>query len=435
MRGRFWQWWRRLQLPDSSAGHPDELVELALDRFSTPTPPLCTTEAWGEVEVGLSYQRDLHPDLQIVEPSIDTELADSTGSQSETSLGAFQPVQLARDLEDSLLFSPDRAQNPQHANAILGYSVGRLVSDWSSSGDEPVLGQWDDSDLLVDQDLDEEFEVVTHEGFTVEATESEALEEWFFSSDYLLSGVNDDDALLDQAFDGAAAIWEADLDLPVDRDWLNDGSDPGDEDAPEEWRLEKYAAEIVLASPVLRARDRGPLSRRVRAILEEFPFAASAAALKRIAANGATIEELEDACYLKCVWRDSSWLWLQRRYDRIQQIWKSEVTAGLKNNLTWITALRFVRGHGVSEAERLLTEEILGQWRFLEIKNQNPEERPPLWFYDYSLFLAVWERVISIHDPNSWFYDEPIDIKLLKTFSIHENDRQIWKFKMPDVRW
>lgn len=425
MRGRFLKWWKRPHQTDARTVHPDELVELTLAQSPQPASRLEAPGTSVITEVDLLDREELHPDLQVIDIPV-AEVANPTVLERDAVVSAIRPVQLTLELEEVLFSSVDLKQNQPGADEVMSRSVNASEINWPSS---------DHDELLLDHDFDDEIEALTYDCFAPETAGFETLEDPLFSDNELFID-NDDDALLDIAFDGAAAIWETDLDLPVDDGgWLGDDPYREEEYATQEWRLEEYAAQIVLATPILKLHERGPLSRRVRAILEEFPFAATAVALKRLASDGASIDELEDACCLKCVWRDSSWLWLQRRYNRMQRGWRLEVNAKLKNNLTWITALRFIRRYGVDESERLLTEEILSRWRSLEVGAYNPEERAQFWFNDYSAFLAAWDEAVRLHDTNSWFYEEPLDVRWRKSISLIEDGQQIWTVEAPDVRW
>src|SRR5690606_36459693 len=117
-----------------------------------------------------------------------------------------------------------------------------------------------------------------------------------------------------------------------------------------ERRLDSATVELVLSLGTFRSMDRLTLFRRFRSIVEEFQHPASHAALHRMLAEGVSLEELEEANQLRCLWRDSSWLWAHNR--SALSVWHVRRSLSQRLAFGWPTAIRLIRTYGQVEAER-----------------------------------------------------------------------------------
>ncbi len=149
-------------------------------------------------------------------------------------------------------------------------------------------------------------------------------------------------------------------------------------------RLDGAAANLVLSLGAFRSSDRRALYRRFRTIVEEFQHPASHAALHRMLAQGASLEEIEEAAHLRCLWRDQPWLWAEKRHTLAA--WSVRRKPSQRLAFGWPTAIRLVREFGLVEAECSMVEDWFDTWATLErTKATCPIEE--MAFFTYAGFL------------------------------------------------
>jgi hypothetical protein len=154
-------------------------------------------------------------------------------------------------------------------------------------------------------------------------------------------------------------------------------------------RLDGVAADLVLGLGAFPSSERRTLHRRFRAVLEEFPHHSSYLALHRLLAGGASLEEIEEAARLRCLWLDQPWLWGQKR--RVLRAWEVWRNPGQRLAFGWPTALRLVRVFGIVEAEQALGEDWLQTWIELQ-RHQASSLGDEIAFFTYSEFLRQVSR-------------------------------------------
>jgi hypothetical protein len=148
--------------------------------------------------------------------------------------------------------------------------------------------------------------------------------------------------------------------------------------------LDGVAADLVLALGSFRTSDRRALYGRLRTIVEEFQHPATHAALHRMLAQGASLEEIEEAAQLRCIWRDQPWLWAEKRSALAS--WNVRRALSQRLAFGWPTAIRLVRIFGLVEAERSMVEDWFDTWTKLErAKATSPVEE--MAFFTYAGFL------------------------------------------------
>lgn len=226
-----------------------------------------------------------------------------------------------------------------------------------------------------------------------------------------------------------SAQWEELLDLDLHEE---DRSPPDavveEETITDDRQLDDYAARLVIQMQILSLDERARLQRRFKAILEEFPFSASYKALSRLVKAGASLEELEDACEIKCLWREAPWLWLHRRFNRIQRAWVVEAHASCRSALSWKLALKLIRQVGLPEAERRIVGDWLSEWLQLQPEQMSEIIKDPR-FWSYPAYLQLNHESIPLIDEEYWYYEEPVDIRPWSSFRLEGEGGQIWCFE------
>lgn len=214
------------------------------------------------------------------------------------------------------------------------------------------------------------------------------------------SSLSDDTDLNWETFDFDVA------DLGPDPEAQAEDIDPTFEsETVRERKLDVAAANLVLSLGAFRIADRRELHRRFRAVVEEFQHPASHAALHRLLSAGISLEEIEEASQLRCIWRDQPWLWAEKR--SVLSNWT--VRRGLVHRLAfgWPTAVRLVRRFGLVEAERAMREDWFDAWTGLErTKATTPAEEAA--FFTYAGFLRQMTPALLL-DISEGVGDEPID--------------------------
>lgn len=229
-----------------------------------------------------------------------------------------------------------------------------------------------------------------------------------------------------------SAQWEDLIDLEL---YEEDPEAPVDQETtPDLQKLDEYAARLVSQLPSIRLAERVHLKSRLKAVLEEFPFSASYRALAELVISGNSIEEIEDACELKCLWRDSPWLWSHRRFNRMQRSWQTEESLTYRSALTWKLAMELIRRFGRVEAERNIFEDWLDSWLQMHPERMRDGERMDPRFWSYPAFLYFLNEGAPMTDDDTWYYEEPIDIHSIRSFRIQDGEDQIWRFEPKDHR-
>jgi len=205
--------------------------------------------------------------------------------------------------------------------------------------------------------------------------------------------------------EAADSGWEAfdfDVaDLGPDPEALAEETIPSVETAmARERRLDGAAADLVLSLGAFRSADRRALYRRFRTVVEDFQHAASHAALHRLLAEGASLEEIEEAAQLRCLWRDQPWLWAQKRSER--SAWSVRRSSSQRLAFGWPTAVRLVRTFGLVKAERAMSEDWFDAWTGLErAKAVSPVEE--MAFFTYAGFLRQLTPLILMESQEGVF--------------------------------
>lgn len=167
-------------------------------------------------------------------------------------------------------------------------------------------------------------------------------------------------------------------------------------------RLDGVAADLVLALGSFRTADRRALYGRFRTIVDEFQHPASHAALHRMLAQGASLEEIEEAAQLRCIWRDQPWLWAEKR--SALSSWNVRRAPSQRLAFGWPTAMRLVRIFGLVEAERSMVEDWFDAWTGLErAKATSPVDE--MAFFTYAGFLRQLTPDILLETSEGVFED------------------------------
>ncbi len=211
----------------------------------------------------------------------------------------------------------------------------------------------------------------------------------------------------------AGALGETGAAEAVDISWGSFDFDPADQgpepeasaeetlspletDPARERRLDGAAADLVLSLGAFRSADRRALHRRFRTVVDEFRHHASHAALHRLLAQGASLEEIEEGTQLRCFWRDQPWLWAQKRF--VLSSWSVRRSPSQRLAFGWPTAIRLVRTFGLVETERAIAEDWFDAWADLNrAKAVSPVEE--MAFFTYAGFLRQLTPDIPLEDP------------------------------------
>ena len=227
------------------------------------------------------------------------------------------------------------------------------------------------------------------------------------------------------------AQWEDLLDL----DPYEEGPDlPDEEPITDSGQLDDYAARLVNQMRSIKLDERSRLHGRSKAILEEFPFSASYRALLSLVNDGNSLEELEDACELKCLWREAPWLWSRRRFNKMQRAWQTEVRTTYRNALSWKLAMELISRVGRVEAERRIFDDWLDEWLQMQPDQSSDGMSIDPRFWSYPAFLKFNHERIELADNDSWYYEEPIDTQPSSSFRLRDSDGQFWTFEPKDGR-
>lgn len=265
---------------------------------------------------------------------------------------------------------------------------------------------------------------------------------------YEVGGAADDGGVRDGSFDSAdigelpefdpqeieneteSAHWEDLLELEL----YEEDAEPHfgfieEEDIVEGRQLHDYAAKLVSHMPSIKLHERARLQSRFKAILEEFPFSASYKALVRLVNGGISLEELEDACEIKCLWREAPWLWSHRRFNRMQRAWETEERLSYRSALTWKLAIELIGRVGRPEAERKIFDDWLCEWRQMQPEQTGEGALMDPKFWSYPLYLQLNHESLPLIDDNLWYYEELPDIQPWKSFRLEDGDGEVWRIE------
>lgn len=384
-----------------------------------------------------TIEHEVHPDLQPIDPqhvSQWSRVDPSVGppAQSGATAGEAQPVRVREDTQTDAVSNGSAPQKwhppggswaqpatdfrkPTHDTTRT--TAADEYDDFPAEVDE--LGEQDDElwPVALSFEFDEEVRGVHVPDTTFDVLDLDDM-----------SGL-DQQEIEDEA---ETAQWEYLIGLELYED---DPEAPVDQETtPDLQKLDEYAARLVSQMPSIRLAERARLKSRLKAILEEFPFSASYRAIAELVISGNSIEDIEDACELKCLWRESSWLWSRRRFNRMQRSWQTEESMIFRSALTWKLAMELIHRFGRVEAERNIFEDWLDSWLQMHPERMRNGERMDPRFWSYSAFLYSLNEGAPLTDGDTWYYEEPIDIQPRRSFRLQDGEDQIWRFEPKDHR-
>ena len=189
-------------------------------------------------------------------------------------------------------------------------------------------------------------------------------------------------------------------------------------------RLDAAAAELVLSLGAFRVADRRGLHRRFRTVVEEFQHPASHTALRRLLGEGASLEDIEEAAQLRCLWRDQPWLWAEKR--SAMSSWSVRRSPVQRLAFGWPTAIRLVRTFGLIETARAMGENWFDAWTELErAKAVSPVE--VMAFFTYAGFLRQLTPATLLETPEG-VYEEAADAP--ERLQLRDNRGSlVWQFE------
>ncbi|MDX6749404.1 hypothetical protein SH611_06260 [Geminicoccaceae bacterium 1502E] len=435
MMSFFRRWLRRLTEIRTVTAHPDEQVgdewfeQLHKPAVEKPALQKVLNSAPDTASQIHAEDENLHPDLHLIHddsgnifnPGASEPISDRHYFSSSPAVSDLGPAQADQPLTPSLRVDLSESKGAQ--------ATRDLAAPPESNGDGSLTY---DQELAVHQTGRDapEGDLFTHDfdHFAGYYSTSYIPDDPIFDSDF------EDDDSQPQQLESPSPPWEhllplelPDADLPLAEDIADDFFSPAG-------RLEQYAAELVNKVDIINSSSRAVLHRRFRSILDDFPFHSSFQALSRLLASGASPDELEDACALKCMWRDSPWLWLERRFDRMCNVWQIDRNLVHRNSFTWQLASQLVRRSGRSEAERNLAEDWLTEWQAFDRRYPNASRRVDASFFSYSAYLQYRADGFQMRDPEGWFYEEPADRQAINSLHIEQEDGNVvWSFEPKDA--
>lgn len=436
---------RKLASSNETTVHPD-LHPLVGSEFSD-VEPLPTVEQaksnsasiQSAVDPEYTTEDGFHPDLHVFEPEVHaTHTWDEQRGENQIGID-----------------SPDSGQQPSNIDAFSELDAEISVSDKMDSGADLQLDSrdHDSPDGNVDPDsveVDDEFEDFIDEDNDL----SEPVDElWEAGSSYEfdneIEGINVASASSEvgdfETFpqfspnevesETENAQWEDLLDLDLFEEDPDQSVPHHEEDTITDGHvLDDYAARLVSQMRTIRLDQRSLLQRHWKALLEEFPYWSSYKALSRLVQAGNSLGELEDACELKCLWRESPWLWSHRKFNRMQRTWETEGRSSYRSALSWKLALTLIHRVGRMEAERRIFDDWRSEWLEMQLEHASEGVRIDPRFWSYPAFLNLSEDSMELADTEAWYYEEPIDIKQGSSFRLEDSEGQIWRFEPKDGR-
>lgn len=379
-------------------------------------------------ETAVVFEDNLHPDLHVFDPE-SFVAGPPDNLRTESSIDEAFP-ELDVENEVSTKQEPDLAPILSSPACIASYSTGEL--GFSASHTE-YDGLTDENDEFAEQidllwDSKPNYEVGEEIDFARIHDDS---------FDFIDFG---ELPRLDQQENESEtenAHWEDLLEL----DLYDEDPDPSlpsveDETITDGYLLDDYAARLVSQMGIIKLDERSQLQRRFRAIIDEFPFSSSYRALSRLVSTGNSLEELEDACELKCLWRDSPWLWSHRKFNRRLRTWETEYRPSYRSALTWKLALKLINRVGRVEAERRIFDDWRNEWLQMRPEHSSDGVRiEDFRFWSYPAFLSSDHDSITLADSDSWYYEEPVDIQPSDSFRLEDSEGEIWRFEPKGERY
>ena len=440
MKNLFSKLKRKLGAVREQETHPD--LEPQGRRVEQPTtiPRANAGKHAGRVATALAFGRQdpndetLHPDLELIDPLVVEEFS------LKNPLG--EPPVKAAPAASKEGVSPADADTGAEAEHE---SRERQQPDQDAAPESPTPDVPAIADVLDAADLDYE-----EDAFAEEEDEFAELEEQFWEAElaFEVGGKSEyggfDDAWLDHADfrelpeldpheihdEAESANWEELFELEL----YEEGADRSAPRIEEERisgdrQLDDYAARLVGQMQIIKLDERSRLHRRFKAILEEFPFSASYKALSSLISAGVSLEELEDACALKCLWREAPWLWSHRLFNRLLGAWETEERSTYRSALSWRLAISLIGSVGRPEAERKLFEDWLTEWQQMSVEHPGSGARMDPSFWSYSAYLQLKRERIPLIDDDLWFYEELPDRQLWNSLRIEDGDGEAWRFQ------
>ncbi|QCP85157.1 hypothetical protein EYE35_05545 [Cereibacter sphaeroides] len=387
-----------------------------------------------------ALEDNVHPDLHFIDPEFFVEnFSDSSHieTQMPVDVPAFrhQPAtaKALTELEAENEVSVKQESDPDSTSASptmdASSPAGKLETEDADDGPNELS---DEDDDLAEQDDDDIWENALPHGF---GDEVEGVRSGECSLDAATLAEFLEFDLQEIESETESAQWEDLLDLDLyEEDPVLPFPLAEEETISDGQKLDEYAARLVSQMRSIKLDERSRLHGRLKVILEEFPFSATYRALLRLLNEGTTLEDLEDAFELKCLWRESPWLWAHRRFNRMQQGWETEGRSNYRNALSWKLAIELILRVGRVEAERRIFDDWLNEWLQMQPGHSAEGARMDPRFWSYAAFLNFDHEDISLADSESWYYEEPVDVQPLSSFSIADSEGQIWRFEPKDGR-
>lgn len=407
-------------------------------------PGTSKTEARSEPDESAADPRqviedNVHPDLLLIEPQILAE--DPPGNphaeapiQSEFPVSGRQPptAEAVTEFEPENDVSANHEPDPDPALPLPNPDSSRLSADLELvEADDEYDGLIGDNDVFEEQ-ADDLWETALSYEVSEEIERARTEGDAFEVADFYEFPEFDPGEIENEA---ESAQWEDLLDLDLyeeDPDLLFPSID--EETITDGHLLDDYAARLVSQMRIIKLDQRSLLQGRLKAVLEEFPFSSSYRALSRLVQAGNSLEELEDACELKCLWREAPWLWSHRKFNRMQRAWETEERSSYRSALSWKLALALIHRVGRVEAERKIFDDWRNEWLQMQPEYSGEGVRIDSRFWSYPAFLSLDCESIELADSESWYYEEPIDVQPSSSFRLEDSEGQFWRFETKDGR-
>lgn len=381
----------------------------------------------------------VHPDLLLIEPQILAE--DPPGNphakapiQSEFPVSGRQPptAEALTEFEAENDVSANHEPDPGPALAPPNPDSSRLSADLELVEADDEYDELIGDDDVFDEPADDLWEAVLSYDADEEIERARANDDLFEVSDFRKFPEFGPGEIESET---ESAQWEDLLDLDLyeeDPDLLFPFIE--EETITDGQLLDDYAARLVSQMRIIKLDQRSLLQGRLKAVLEEFPFSSSYRALSRLVQAGCSLEELEDACELKCLWRESPWLWSHRKFNRMQRAWETEERLSYRSALSWKLALALIHRVGRVEAERRIFDDWRNAWLQMQPEQSSEGDLIDPRFWSYPAFLNLYYESIELADRESWYYEEPIDVQPSSSFRLEDNEGEIWRFEKKDGR-
>lgn len=183
--------------------------------------------------------------------------------------------------------------------------------------------------------------------------------------------------------------------------------DEAQEDAAEDdgGVLARRAASLVVLRRAYGLARREADHRRLLAVLAEFPWASSFGAIQRLMEAGATIEDVEECARVKCLWRDSPELWLERCFDRGAGAWSPVAHPRQRHAMTWVLAAQLVDAFGAGEIECSIADGWLTDWLDLSGDPWAACRERDAAFFSFAAHLTTIRTRLSPRCPDAWLHE------------------------------